>query len=111
VDNLKISLNNKQKNSKSNSSLIWKECLQIIKQNVSNITYNTWFLPIKPFEIKNKILKIQVPNNFFIEWIEEHYRKMLEKVFLEILRYIPVIRRRRAKGRKRLSVSGSIPKK
>ena len=69
VDNLKISLKSKQKNWDTNSSKIWKECLEIIKKNVSNITYNTWFLPIKPYDINDRVLKIQVPNNFFIEWI------------------------------------------
>jgi len=85
VDNLKISPANKQKKTSINSTQIWKECLQIIKQNVSNITYNTWFLPIKPFEIDGDTLKIQVPNNFFVEWIEEHYNTLINKTINQVL--------------------------
>ena len=85
MDNLKITIKGKQKNKTQNSAQVWKECLRLIKQNVSNITYNTWFLPIKPFEIENNTLKIQVPNNFFIEWIEEHYNTLINKTIHQIL--------------------------
>lgn len=64
---------------------IWKVCLGIIKENVPFITYNTWFLPIKPFELENNTLKIYVPNNFFIEWIEEHYNTLINKTVAQVL--------------------------
>lgn len=64
---------------------IWKECLGIIKENVPNITYNTWFLPIKPFEVEGNTLKIYVPSNFFIEWIEEHYNTLINKTISQVL--------------------------
>jgi chromosomal replication initiator protein len=64
---------------------IWKECLGIIKENVPFITYNTWFLPIKPFEIEKNVLKIYVPNTFFIEWIEEHYNTLINKTISQVL--------------------------
>ncbi len=68
-----------------NASLLWKECLSIIKENVPSITYNTWFLPIKPFALDNNTLKISVPNNFFIEWIEEHYNTLINKTVGHVL--------------------------
>ncbi|MCB9208496.1 MAG: chromosomal replication initiator protein DnaA [Ignavibacteriales bacterium] len=85
MDNLKISIKSKHKKSVKNSSLIWKECLRIIKQNVSNITYNTWFLPIKPFELEENTLKIHVPNNFFVEWIEEHYNTLINQTIRQVM--------------------------
>lgn len=68
-----------------NAKDLWKECLSIIKENVPFITYNTWFLPIKPFELENSTLKIYVPNNFFIEWIEEHYNTLINKTVSQVL--------------------------
>ena len=85
MDNLKLSTKNKNKSLENNSSRIWKDCLKIIKENVSNITYNTWFLPIKPFDINDKVLKIQVPNNFFIEWIDEHYNTLINRTIQQVL--------------------------
>lgn len=68
-----------------NASEVWKECLGLIKENVPFITYNTWFLPIKPFELEKSTLKIYVPNNFFIEWIEEHYNTLINKTISQVL--------------------------
>ena len=63
----------------------WKECLKIIRENVPFITYNTWFLPIKPFEIDDNILKVKVPNSFFVEWIDEHYNTLINKTLNQVL--------------------------
>lgn len=65
--------------------LVWKECLNIIKENVPFITYNTWFLPIKPVEIVDTTLKIQVPNSFFIEWLDEHYNTLITNTVKHII--------------------------
>ncbi|MBU1097832.1 MAG: chromosomal replication initiator protein DnaA [Ignavibacteriae bacterium HGW-Ignavibacteriae-2] len=66
-------------------SKIWKQCLEFIKSNVPALTYNTWFLPIKPIELENSTLKIKVPNNFFIEWIDEHYNTLINRTINQIL--------------------------
>ncbi len=58
---------------------VWKNCLAIIKDIVEWQHYKTWFEPIKPVELKNKILTIQVPSQFFFEYIEEHYVTLLAK--------------------------------
>jgi chromosomal replication initiator protein len=75
--------------------LVWKECLRIIKDNVPFLSYNTWFLPIKPIQIENHSFRIQVPNNFFIEWIDEHYNtlinKTLKQVFGEDIKLVYII--------------------
>jgi chromosomal replication initiator protein len=64
---------------------IWNECLTIIKENVPFITFNTWFIPIKPLKLIANTLKIQVPNNFFIEWIDGHYNTLITKTVKQVL--------------------------
>ena len=64
---------------------IWKECLSIIKDNIPFIAYNTWFLPIRPLSLVGTKLKIQVPNSFFIEWIEEHYNTLISKTIKQVI--------------------------
>ena len=58
---------------------VWENCLQIIKDNVSLQSYKTWFEPITPIKLKDKVLTIQVPSQFFYEWLEEHYVNILKK--------------------------------
>ncbi|MFM7022745.1 MAG: chromosomal replication initiator protein DnaA [Flavobacteriales bacterium] len=57
----------------------WKDCLAVIKDNVSLQSFKTWFEPIVPLKLKNKVLTIQVPSQFFYEWLEEHYITLLKK--------------------------------
>lgn len=58
---------------------IWARCLKVIKDNVNYQSYKTWFEPIKPIRFIDNVLTIQVPSQFFYEWLEEHYINLLKK--------------------------------
>ena len=58
----------------------WNECLQIIHDNLSESAYKTWFSPIVPLQFENNILTLQIPSQFFFEYIEENYIDLLAKV-------------------------------
>ncbi len=64
---------------------IWKECLKSIKENVTLMTYNTWFLPIKPLELNEFTLKVQIPSQFFWEWIDEHYNTLINRTIMDVI--------------------------
>ncbi len=64
---------------------IWKNCLTRIKQNVTLMTYNTWFLPIRPVDFNNNTLKVQLPSQFFWEWLDEHYSSIINKTIKDVL--------------------------
>lgn len=55
----------------------WLNCLSYIKEHVSAQSFSTWFEPIKPLNLTNEVLKIQVPSQFFYEWLEENYVQLL----------------------------------
>lgn len=55
----------------------WNECLQIIKDNLNEDSFNTWFTPIVPLKFEDKIFVLQVPSQFFVEHIEEKYIDIL----------------------------------
>jgi len=78
VDNLKVKLSEKIDNEiNQDAKYLWKKCLAIIKEQVKPLTFNTWFNPITPIEFVDNTLKIQVPTQFFWEWIDEHYNSIL----------------------------------
>jgi len=64
---------------------VWKACLNKIKNNVTLMTYNTWFLPIKPMELQESTLRVQLPSQFFWEWIDEHYNSLINKTIHEVM--------------------------
>lgn len=59
---------------------VWDNCLSIIRDNLGNSqSFKTWFEPIKPIKLENNVLTIQVPSQFFYEWLETHYIDILKK--------------------------------
>lgn len=70
---------------KPDPTSIWRECLKHIKDNVTLMTYNTWFIPIKPLELNGFTLKVQLPSQFFWEWIDEHFNTLITKTIRQVL--------------------------
>lgn len=63
----------------------WGECLEIIRDNISYQKFKSWFEPIKPVKIEEGTLTIQVPSQFWYEWLEEHYYNMLRSTIAKVL--------------------------
>ena len=59
--------------------VVWQNCLKIIRESISEQSYKTWFEPIIPGKLDGKKLTIQVPSQFFYEWLEENYVNLLRK--------------------------------
>ncbi len=59
---------------------VWNNCLSRIRENIGEQGFETWFKPIKPVKLENRILTIQVPSQFFYEYLEEHYVELLRNV-------------------------------
>jgi chromosomal replication initiator protein len=68
-----------------NNENVWSKCLRIIRDNLNPQSYKTWFEPINPVKLENKVLTIQVPSQFFYEWLEEHYVDLLQKTLRQVL--------------------------
>lgn len=60
----------------------WDKTLTLIRENVSEQQYNTWFKPIayESFEASTRTLLVQVPSPFVYEYLEENYIDLLSKV-------------------------------
>ena len=58
---------------------VWDKCLYVIRENIPEQSFKTWFEPIKPHKLQGKVLTIQVPSQFFYEWLEDNYVHLLRK--------------------------------
>ncbi len=58
---------------------VWDSCLKIIRDNINHQSFKTWFEPIRPLRLVDNVLTIQVPSQFFYEWLEEHYIDLLRR--------------------------------
>lgn len=64
---------------------LWTRCLNIIKDNVPETTFNTWFVPIVPLKYENKALTVQVPSQFFYEFLEEKFVELLRSTLYKVM--------------------------
>ena len=58
---------------------IWFDIKRQLKSSLPAHAYNTWFEPINLIGHTNNELVLEVPNQFFYEWIESHYKNQITK--------------------------------
>ena len=63
---------------------LWNKCLDIIKDNINEKAFHTWFMPIKPVKFLAENFTIQVPSQFFYEYLEEHYADLIHATLSRI---------------------------
>ena len=63
---------------------LWDRCLAIIRDNVSEEHYRTWFEPIHAVKYSDNELTVQVPTQFFYEYLEEHFADILQHTLLRV---------------------------
>lgn len=64
--------------SQERHTAVWEDCLRIIEHLVEPQQYATWFKPVRPVSLEGSKLTIEVPSDYF--------REYLESAFLDVLR-------------------------
>ena len=57
---------------------VWNNCLQIIVNNIDRQQYDTWFKPIRPVSLVDSTLTVEVPSDFFREYLEGAFLHLLK---------------------------------
>jgi len=58
--------------------LLWNNCLNVIRDNIPEPAFNTWFLPIVPLKYQDHVFTVQVPSQFFYEYLEDKYLDLIQ---------------------------------
>ena len=56
---------------------IWEQTLNIIKGEMSEVSFNTWIKSCEPISIDDTTLKLSVPNDFTKDILEQRYKSLL----------------------------------
>ena len=57
---------------------VWNNCLNFIQQNIDPKQFSVWFRPIKPVSLAESTLTLEVPSEFFREYLEDAYLDILK---------------------------------
>lgn len=56
---------------------LWEKTLNILKSELSDVSYNTWIKSCEPIAIVNDVIKLRVPNDFTREILETRYKTLI----------------------------------
>ena len=62
----------------------WKQCCEILHDNLTESAFKTWFQPIQPLSYNDHVLVLQLPSQFCVEYIEENYINILSKTLVRV---------------------------
>ena len=57
---------------------VWNNCLNFIQQNIDPKQFHTWFRPIKSVSLVEATLTLEVPSEFFREYLEDAYLDIIK---------------------------------
>ena len=62
---------------------LWRSIYNELAETLPSHAINTWFEPVSPVALTNNELVLEVPNQFFYEWIESHYKQNINQAILK----------------------------
>jgi chromosomal replication initiator protein len=63
----------------------WSQCLGLIRENINEQSFSTWFKPTAALRLENQQLTVKVPNHFIYEWLEGHYSDLVRRAVSQVL--------------------------
>ena len=64
---------------------IWEQVKAQLKDQLGDASFQTWILPLKPERLTGGDITLSAPDSFFGDWVEKHYRSILEEAISRVL--------------------------
>ncbi len=64
---------------------VWNNCLRIIENILEPQKFTTWFVPIKPVSLEGATLTLEVPSEFFRDYIEEAFLEIIQMTLRRVI--------------------------
>ncbi|MDW7645166.1 MAG: chromosomal replication initiator protein DnaA [Desulfuromonadales bacterium] len=63
---------------------LWRETLGLLEQQLPSQHFSTWIKPIRFINVDKDLVKLEVPNRFILDWVNEHYLSLIKKILEEV---------------------------
>jgi chromosomal replication initiator protein len=71
----------------------WELVLSALRTQLpSQQAFETWFRPLRARKIESELIELEVPNLFFVDWIQEHYFSLLNDALTQVTGATPQVR-------------------
>ncbi len=68
----------------SNIDAFWEKTLELIKVELSPVSFNTWLKTLRPVQLDNSVFFLSAPNKFNKEILEARYATLIESAMNQI---------------------------
>ena len=65
---------------RNEAEIIWSRAVKKLKSMLNDDVFKLWFAPIKPSQVENGTLILEVANDFCEVWLKDNYHQLLEEV-------------------------------
>ena len=64
----------------------WDEILLTLKEehDITDVSYTTWLVPLRPFSVDKDVLTIRVPDEVFIKYVKKKYEFLIQVMLQEL---------------------------
>ena len=63
----------------------WARILEYIRAKIDHTAFTAWFKPIRAIKYENGALTVQVPSQFYYEWLESHHKEVIRDAIGAVL--------------------------
>ena len=77
--------NQNQHMAEERHNMVWDNCLKIISQIIEPQHFDTWFRPVRAVAMEGSTLELEVPSEYFREYLEEYYLDVLKKTLRRVI--------------------------
>jgi chromosomal replication initiator protein len=71
----------------------WERVLDTLRTQLpSQQAFETWFRPLRLRRVESELIELEVPNLFFVDWIQEHYFSLLNDAVTRVTGTTPQVR-------------------
>lgn len=65
--------------------VLWNKIRMLLARELSSQTYKTWFEPVRCADLSDSSLTLLVPDQYFGQWLKDHYRDLMTSAVKEIV--------------------------
>lgn len=67
---------------------VWNRMMMILEKELSSVSIDRWLRNLTPDRVESGVLYLLVPDNFFKDWIEDHYHEHILKALSQSYAFI-----------------------
>lgn len=75
----------------TNITKVWETVQSSLKEQLNPQSFDTWIKPLKLLGKENNSVKVEVPSAFFKEWINYHYKQLIESAISKLSEHAVIL--------------------